>query len=66
MKPHCCEHDCTKAAEFSIHGSSGHFEDVTEACEGHVGVLLGTPIWLKAANESWTVFPVTTQEPQDG
>jgi len=60
--PRCCEHDCPEDAEFSIHGSSGHFEDVTEACAEHVGKLLGTPTWLlqggKEENEHWTVHPI--------
>ena len=55
---HCCEHDCAKVAEFSIHGSSGHFEDVTESCEDHVGILLGTPTWLVQENDHWVVHPL--------
>ncbi len=58
MKPHCCFNSCTKAAEFSIHGVPGHFEDITEACEKHVGGLLGTPTWLKKENEYWAIYPI--------
>ncbi len=57
-KPYCCENTCEKDAEFSIHGSSGHFEDVTETCEEHVGELLGTPMWLEKENSHWLVYPV--------
>lgn len=53
--PWCCYSGCARQAEFSIYGSSGHFEDVTETCERHVGSLLGTPQWLKKDNKSWTV-----------
>jgi hypothetical protein len=57
-KPHCCEQECPNDAEFSIHGSSGHFEDVTEACEEHVGALLGTSACLEKPNEHWRVYPM--------
>jgi hypothetical protein len=56
--PHCCHMFCGNDAEFSIHGSSGHFEDVTEACEDHVGALLGTPMWLEKESEHWVVYPI--------
>ena len=56
--PYCCEMHCKKDAEFGIYGSSGHFEDVTEACEEHIGVLLGTPDWLKKKNDHWLVYPI--------
>lgn len=62
-KAHCCHTDCDKDAEFSIHGSSGHFEDVTESCEDHVGALLGTPTWLQKENESWSIFPIAYSQP---
>ena len=57
-KPHCCYPDCPDNAEFSIHGSPGHFEDVTETCEAHVGAFLGTPTWLEKPNEYWLVYPL--------
>ncbi len=57
-KPHCCFPDCLKDAEFSIHGSSGDFEDVTEACEEHAGALLGTPAHLEKENDHWVVHPI--------
>ena len=53
-KPHCCFLECGADAEFSIHGSTG-FEDVTEACEEHVGALLGTPARAEIENDHWTV-----------
>ena len=56
--PYCCELACSKDAEFSIHGSSGHFEDVTEACTEHIGALLGTPTWLEKENDHWLVYPM--------
>ena len=59
-KPYCCYLDCPNDAEFGIYGSSGHFEDVTEACEAHIGALLGTPTWLKKENEHWVVYPMAT------
>ena len=57
-KPYCCTLGCPKDAEFFIHGSSGHFEDVTEACEDHIGVLLGTPTWLSKQNDHWLIYPI--------
>ena len=57
-EPYCCHVGCDKDAEFSVHGSSGHFEDVTETCAEHVGALLGTPTWLKKENEHWVVYPI--------
>jgi hypothetical protein len=57
--PYCCEPDCVKDAEFGIYGSSGHFEDVTEACEDHVGILLGTPTWLDKMNDHWVVHSIS-------
>ena len=53
--PSCCVIGCGNPAEFGIHGGSGHFEDATEACENHVGTLLGTPDWLEPDNKQWTV-----------
>jgi len=58
-KPHCCYDGCTKDAEFSIHGQHG-FEDVTEACEAHVGALLallGYPLDVEAKGY-WNVYPL--------
>ena len=57
-RPYCCHMDCDNDAEFGIYGSSGHFEDVTEACAEHVGALLGTPMWLEKENEYWAVYPI--------
>ena len=57
-KPYCCEMHCQNDAEFGIYGSSGHFEDVTEACAKHVGALLGTPTWLPKMNDHWVVRPL--------
>lgn len=57
-RPHCCHPDCLNDAEFSIHGSSGHVDDVTEACTDHVGALLGTPARLEKENEHWVVHPM--------
>lgn len=56
--PWCCYMDCFEDATFSIHGSSGHFEDITEACADHVGLLLGTPDWLPKNNDHWVVHPI--------
>jgi len=53
--PHCCYPECRADAEFSIHGLSG-FEDVTEACEKHVGALFGTPARAEKENEEWRVY----------
>ena len=52
--------DCTLKADFGIYGGSGHFEDVTEACENHVGELLGSPDWLEKDNTEWTVVSLQT------
>lgn len=58
-KPYCCHMDCDKDAEFSIHGSSGHFEDVTESCVNHIGALLGTlPQLMPKKNDHWLVYPI--------
>lgn len=53
--PQCCIMDCDKEADFEIYGESKHPDDATEACEDHVGALLGSPAWLKNQNQSWTV-----------
>lgn len=45
---------CNRIAEFSIVGESGAPDDVTEACEEHVGALLGSAVGAKL-NHSWTV-----------
>ena len=58
-KPYCCHILCFRDAEFGIYGSSGHFEDVTEACERHIGSLLGTPTWLHEENDHWLVHPIS-------
>jgi len=62
-KPYCCyindnDESCPNDAEFALYGSSGHFEDVTETCEAHVGMLLGTPTWLSKENSHWIVYPL--------
>lgn len=62
-KRHCCFNrrffgGCRRKAEFSIYGSSGHPEDITETCEKHVGGLLGTPTYLKLENKHWVVYPI--------
>lgn len=53
---------CGKEAEFQIYGDFGHPEDVADACEDHVGVLLGTPEWAEKMygreSHSWTVVPL--------
>lgn len=56
--PHCCNPECGKAAEFGIYGAAGHPEDCTEACEDHVGALLGTPMWLPRTNTHWIIYPI--------
>ena len=56
-KPRCCEHDCTKIAEFTIYGSNGHPENVTEACSDHVGHLCGTPVG-QTEDDHWIVVPL--------
>lgn len=61
-KPYCCHILCFRNAGFGIYGSSGHFEDATEACEGHVGALLGTPMWLKKESEHWVVYPIPPEK----
>ena len=58
--PWCCAMGCPKGAEYHIYGGSGHFEDDTQACEDHVGYLLGTPDWLKKDNTEWTVVLLRT------
>jgi hypothetical protein len=41
---HCCEHDCTKEAQFEIINTTPGADpyDQTDACEDHVGQLLGS------------------------
>jgi len=58
MKPLCCVIGCFNEPEFDIYGESGHPEDSTQACESHVGVLLGTPEWLAKDNRSWSVVQI--------
>ncbi len=65
-KPHCCFPECPKDAEFSVHGSSNHFEDVTEACENHVGALLGTAAWLEKENDHWVIHPIECSIRREG
>ncbi len=58
----CCVITCRKDAEFDIFGGSGHFEDTTQACEDHVGSLLGSPDWLAPKdNTQWTVVALETE-----
>ena len=54
----CCFLTCPLPATFTIYGQSDHPEDVTEACEDHVGSLLGTPDYLERDNISWRVVHV--------
>lgn len=44
---------CGNEAEFTIHGADPY--DITEACEAHVGALLGSPA-TGPLNESWSVM----------
>jgi hypothetical protein len=55
--------ECQKEAEFDIYGQSG-FEDNTQACEEHVGVLLGTPDWAKKETTEWTVVLIRERVPR--
>lgn len=61
-QPWCCIIECENDAEFEIFGDSNHYEDSTEACEDHVGALLGTPDWLMKMRgretKEWTVVPI--------
>ncbi len=61
-QPWCCFLDCDHEAEFDIYGDSAHHEDNTQACEAHVGALLGTPDWLLEKRgrptRAWTVVPI--------
>lgn len=50
---------CGKAAEFAVYGGSEHPEDYTDACEAHVGVMLGTPMFVEGDNVRWTVEVIT-------
>lgn len=54
----CCYVGCGAEAEFTLYGS--YVEDVTEACEFHVGFLLGTPVRASAENVQWTVVRILT------
>lgn len=63
--PYCCFLNCSNDAEFSVHGSSGHFEDVTETCALHVGLLLGTPTWLEKQNDHWVVHSISVPSTKD-
>jgi hypothetical protein len=58
-KPYCCLPGCPADADFSIHGSPGQFEDVTEACESHVGALL-------SAHDHWLVYPIECSIRREG
>lgn len=67
-KPYCCHQGCGKDAEFRIFGSSRLPDDVTEACQDHVGHLLGTPVGQVPESDAWTVVEIassTTDEPSD-
>ena len=60
----CCHHDCEKDAEFEIYGVGeglDPYSNVTDACEEHVGALLGIPVdeherGLRA--DHWRVVPI--------
>lgn len=46
---------CETDAEFDIYGESGAPDDITQACEAHIGALLGShPSGHQ--NRSWTVY----------
>jgi len=52
---------CENNAEFTIYGGSHHPEDDSQACESHVGPLLGTPAWWKGSwNVTWEVVAIVT------
>ena len=63
--PRCCfvfpedDSQCAAEAEFSIHGSNGHPDEVTEVCPAHVGPLLGD-IEGHPPNSHWLVYPLLT------
>lgn len=71
-KPFCCVLTCNLDAEFDIYGESNHPDDTTQACELHVGELLGTPMyraqtsdgepldWTAPQNQSWTVVTLAS------
>lgn len=46
---------CEQPAAYNIYGASQLLEDNTQACEAHVGALLGTPVGAPMENQSWTV-----------
>ncbi len=50
----CTDEGCKAKVDFLITGQAG-FEDTTDACERHVGLLLGTPMWAKNENQCWDI-----------
>lgn len=55
--PHCCEHDCSKEADFTLYGSNGYPDNVTHTCTEHIGHLLGTPVG-QPPDSYWTIIPL--------
>jgi hypothetical protein len=58
----CCFLGCGKPADFRIEGQPEHFEDYTEACEAHLGALMGTPKWREKPDTHWLVYPLNRGE----
>lgn len=54
---------CPTPAAVTIYGESGHPEDFIDACEAHVGVLLGTPQFVAGDNRRWTVEAIDEATP---
>ena len=58
----CCVMECEAEAMFQIEGTHHHPDDNTQACEAHVGELLGTPDWADYENTWWDVGLIPESE----
>ncbi len=55
----CCHIPCGELAEFDIYGETRP-DDVTQACEAHVGALLGSPVGA-LENRRWVVVALSSK-----
>jgi hypothetical protein len=52
--------------EFQMFGAPAHPDDYTEACQAHVGALLGTPTWRGQPDTCWMVYEIATAGTPEG
>jgi len=58
-KQKCCYDGCDEDADFSVYHTCGHPGCVTDACEDHVGRLIGCISGSPSAErQPWRVYPL--------